>query len=100
MASTGRRHGRRRRTSPVRRLRSGRRRLGAFLEGGEDRAAVSVASGCLLEVPAVAVGILEEGERVPIPTLPVDPLTVLEVPDLADLEASFDELGPGGLDVG
>jgi hypothetical protein len=53
-----------------------------------------------LDRPAVAVGVAEEHEGVPAAAGAVDAVGALVVLDLADLDTSLEQLGPGGLDVG
>src|SRR5689334_1211592 len=54
----------------------------------------------LLYRPAVAVGIAEEDEGVPVLAAPLNRDAILEVLDRADLYSPLDQLGPRRLDVG
>jgi hypothetical protein len=57
----------------------------------------------LLDQPDVAVGVIEGDEGVVAAALWVGAgrlATLLEVEDLADLDAALCQLGPGGVDVG
>ena len=56
--------------------------------------------GALLHHPAVAVGIAEKDERVPVSASSIDPDTTLEVLDRADLHTPLEQLRPRGVDVG
>jgi hypothetical protein len=55
--------------------------------------------GLVLHGPVVAVGILEEEERVPRSAGRVDPDTLLNVLDRADLNAPLNQFGSSGLEV-
>src|SRR5437773_9007570 len=55
--------------------------------------------GLLLDRPVVAVRVLEEEERVPWPALAVGPDAILDVLDVAGLEAALDDFGASCLDV-
>src|SRR5436189_6476184 len=55
--------------------------------------------GLLLDRPVVAVRVLEEEERVPRPALAVRPDAVVDVLDVAGLEAAIDDFSAGCLDV-
>src|SRR5438876_270036 len=55
--------------------------------------------GLLLDRPVVAVRVLEEEERVPRPALAVRPDAVVDVLDVAGLEAALDHVGASCLDV-
>jgi hypothetical protein len=53
-----------------------------------------------LDNPAVAVGVVEEDEGVPISARPINQGRAFVVLDWADLYASLEQLRPGSFDVG
>src|SRR4029079_12666188 len=67
--------------------------------GSWSRSAPGQPSPTLLERPAVAVGVIEEGEGVPLPALPVDPFPVLEMTDRTDVETASRQLRMRRFDV-
>ena len=54
----------------------------------------------LLNDPAVAVGIVEEEERIPAPAASIQPGAAFPVLDAAHVDAALQELCPRRLDVG
>src|SRR5436309_15968431 len=65
-----------------------------------DRAGGDLRAGrLLLDRPAVAIRVTEERERVPGPTVAVDPVAVHDVADGRDVHAPTGELGPSRIDV-
>src|SRR3712207_931128 len=59
-----------------------------------------IASGALLQDPAVTVRIAEEDERVPLSASPLNPLTAVHVLNRVGLHTPLDQFSPSGLDVG
>src|SRR5262245_15406160 len=60
----------------------------------------SAAGRALLDVPAVAVRVVEVDERVPLAAAARYERATLEVHDLAHLDATLHQCGPGGVQVG
>src|SRR5512135_1010252 len=53
----------------------------------------------MLHCPRVAVRVGEEDKRVPVAARPLDAHPVVEVLNGGHVDAAFDQLGPGGVDV-
>src|SRR5215212_8748673 len=70
----------------------------AFLQFHVSQSRASVVGGALLHRPAVAVGIAEKDERVPVPASSINPDSSVEVLDRADLHTLPQQLLPGGVD--
>jgi hypothetical protein len=59
-----------------------------------------IASGTLLQDPAVTVRIAEEDERVPLSASPLNPLAAVHVLNRAGRHTPLDQFSSSGLDVG